>query len=534
MGGNNRSRHDTAARRNLFFPLCSFLKQASLYHHRCGIAFGFFPDHDILIIFEYTPDTLSPQKLFGLDLLSSGPALYSFLPLFIFFSLRWCSVLLDCVEVLLVSTDPVQLGKVVVALAAGPSLAGRPRDRPNRLLLRCAHSPHTFTRSHSAACQPWLGLNARLTDTRVSSRQTIDNTRQTGRPQSILPPTPKAHPANRLITSGFEPLPTPQLIPEPNHILLPAFLVHTREQPTPLAHCPSASATMDQWQGYSDAAAGSQRRYNGTSQRDYPRQNSQHQQSPGPLRYDQYGNVSQSSATSPMSTPQLRDNNGDVAMSDAHDAYGAMKYPMRPHHQTHLSGSARPSAMALHSAEPSAAAQRYSPMEVLSPTSPYPPKPASGQFSPHRQSPTRANSDYSSSPYYPSRQSSQLPTLASYGNNGQDSQPGSAAPYDGANDLKPRRTQEKKPVPEFKKLRAVSDLRPVVNAQPPFRRANPEGGFISVSYPAADLTWPRLTHAFMTVAFESSHDAAPRNLSNLQPELQIRIFSKPPPSTYQA
>ncbi|KAI0168372.1 kinase-like domain-containing protein [Pestalotiopsis sp. NC0098] len=236
---------------------------------------------------------------------------------------------------------------------------------------------------------------------------------------------------------------------------------------------------MDQWQGYSDAAAGSQRRYNGTSQRDYPQQNSQHQQSPGPLRYDQYGNVSQSSATSPMSTPQLRDNNGDVAMSDAHDAYGAMKYPMRPHHQTHLSGSARPSAMALHSAEPSAAAQRYSPMEVLSPTSPYPPKPASGQFSPHRQSPTRANSDYSSSPYYPSRQSSQLPTLASYGNNGQDSQPGSAAPYDGANDLKPRRTQEKKPVPEFKKLRAVSDLRPVVNAQPPFRRANPEGGFIS-------------------------------------------------------
>ncbi|KAI4596549.1 dual specificity protein kinase yak1 [Pestalotiopsis sp. 9143b] len=236
---------------------------------------------------------------------------------------------------------------------------------------------------------------------------------------------------------------------------------------------------MDQWQGYSDAAAGSQRRYNGTSQRDYPQQNTQHQQSPGPLRYDQYGNVSQSSATSPMSTPQLRDNNGDVAMSDAHDAYGAMKYPMRPHHQTHLSGSTRPSAMALHSAEPSAAAQRYSPMEVLSPTSPYPPKPASGQFSPHRQSPTRANSDYSSSPYYPSRQSSQLPALASYGNNGQDSQPGSAAPYDGANDLKPRRTQEKKPVPEFKKLRAVSDLRPVVNAQPPFRRANPEGGFIS-------------------------------------------------------
>ncbi|KKF95325.1 Serine/threonine-protein kinase ppk15 [Ceratocystis platani] len=34
-------------------------------------------------------------------------------------------------------------------------------------------------------------------------------------------------------------------------------------------------------------------------------------------------------------------------------------------------------------------------------------------------------------------------------------------------------------MPEFKRLRALTDLNPKVNAQPPFRRANPEGGFIS-------------------------------------------------------
>jgi hypothetical protein len=39
----------------------------------------------------------------------------------------------------------------------------------------------------------------------------------------------------------------------------------------------------------------------------------------------------------------------------------------------------------------------------------------------------------------------------------------------------------KGPVPEFKKIRAPTDLRPKVTSQPLFRRANPEGGFISVS-----------------------------------------------------
>lgn len=37
------------------------------------------------------------------------------------------------------------------------------------------------------------------------------------------------------------------------------------------------------------------------------------------------------------------------------------------------------------------------------------------------------------------------------------------------------------PVPKFQKLKSVQELHPRMNAQPPYRRANPEGGFISVS-----------------------------------------------------
>lgn len=37
------------------------------------------------------------------------------------------------------------------------------------------------------------------------------------------------------------------------------------------------------------------------------------------------------------------------------------------------------------------------------------------------------------------------------------------------------------PVPKFRKLEKVQDFVPKINPQPAFRRANPEGGFISVS-----------------------------------------------------
>jgi dual specificity protein kinase YAK1 len=36
------------------------------------------------------------------------------------------------------------------------------------------------------------------------------------------------------------------------------------------------------------------------------------------------------------------------------------------------------------------------------------------------------------------------------------------------------------PVPKFQKIKSVQELQPRVHAQPAYRRANPEGGFISV------------------------------------------------------
>ncbi|EAA33897.2 kinase-like protein [Neurospora crassa] len=278
-----------------------------------------------------------------------------------------------------------------------------------------------------------------------------------------------------------------------------------------------------QWQPYSDSAAsGSSRRYNNgsgqmsMSPRDYA-SNGQVQAQQQPLagyKYDPYQaglNPSaqpQSSSISPMTSSQSRDANGDVAMQDAHDPYSSqnptIKYPLRPHHS--LSGG-RPASLST-SQEPSAAAQRYSPMEALSPASQYP---KGSQFSPaQRQSPTRPNEyappqsqqqqqppqqQQQQSPYYTSRQASQqLPPINPYAPAQHDhSYPNSAisSTMDGSYmDPKspPRRMNsqsqqmpmpERTPVPEFRKIRGPQDLRPKINKQPAHRRANPEGGFIS-------------------------------------------------------
>jgi hypothetical protein len=42
------------------------------------------------------------------------------------------------------------------------------------------------------------------------------------------------------------------------------------------------------------------------------------------------------------------------------------------------------------------------------------------------------------------------------------------------------RTPGAGPVPKFQKVKSAQELQPRINSQPPFRRANPEGGFISV------------------------------------------------------
>jgi dual specificity protein kinase YAK1 len=267
---------------------------------------------------------------------------------------------------------------------------------------------------------------------------------------------------------------------------------------------------MDQWQQFSDSGGSSRRyngnpppgqqqppmsrEYNGSSQAYNGNAQTQQAQPPSGFTYEQYqGALSahpQSLTASPTATPQMRDGNGDVAMQDAGDPYSGMKYPMRPHHQQHLSGS-RPTAH--HSShEPSAAAQRYSPMETLSPSSPYAPQ--QGQYPAQgNRSPTRTGTFSSPTSYYASRQQGQqLPPITPYASNN-DSYPSSATAQLNAvfgNDPKsPRRPVPQSaqgppgrgPVPEFTKIRAMTDLQPKVNAQPAFRRANPEGGFISVS-----------------------------------------------------
>ncbi|KAJ6786564.1 hypothetical protein PWT90_07322 [Aphanocladium album] len=189
-------------------------------------------------------------------------------------------------------------------------------------------------------------------------------------------------------------------------------------------------------------------------------------------------------AVSPMAAGQPRDGNGDVPMRDAIDSHAGIKYAMRPHHQPHMSGGR---AAALHSPhdQPSSAAQRYSPMETLSPTSPYGAAKQSQFAGPPSQTQSPAGaSEYPQSPYYAGRpQNAQLPPMSPYGPSGTDGYPSATVAHlDGTfNSKSPQRAAAPtvKRVPEFRKLRAVSDLQPKNNRQPPFRRANPEGGFIS-------------------------------------------------------
>lgn len=282
-----------------------------------------------------------------------------------------------------------------------------------------------------------------------------------------------------------------------------------RSSTTPTRDISSASLfAMDQWGAYSDSA-GASRRYNGNAQTNQPPPQASRDynggsqsQPPGSFTHDQYqggmASYPQSVTASPISTPNMRDGNGDVNMADAGDPYNTMKYPMRPHHQQHLSSSRLGSQHSPGEA-PSAAAQRYSPMETLSPTSPYGASQAQSQYSAQvasqRQSPTRPGNYPSPNSYYTSRQQpQQLPPITPYSsNNNNESYPNSATVQLNAvfgNDPKaPRRPGQQTldgppgrgPVPEFSKVRQITDLRPKINAQPAFRRANPEGGFISVS-----------------------------------------------------
>lgn len=209
--------------------------------------------------------------------------------------------------------------------------------------------------------------------------------------------------------------------------------------------------------------------------------------------------------------PRIMDYNGDIdgdmPMEDA-DPYNRQKYSSRPTAQSN-----RYSSQFLPTQDDgssSRAAAKYSPMNT-SPTSPglsspqqqlgshpyasYTPQQTSARQSPSRPNPyaTPAQQPQQQQTYYtsPTRaHASQLPPIQS------NLSPDSYYPQSATQQLNavfgrearsPRTLQpqqqlppgSKGPVPQFKKCQNVSELEPRISQQPPFRRAHPEGGFIS-------------------------------------------------------
>lgn len=198
------------------------------------------------------------------------------------------------------------------------------------------------------------------------------------------------------------------------------------------------------------------------------------------------------------------DLDGDMPMEDA-DPYNTQKYN-RPPTNTNRNSQYLPA----HAEDAtSRAASRYSPMNT-SPTSPYLPGPPqqqpggnqyssytpqqSARQSPHRQnpyaSPTSSQRYYASPPSSARAHSSQLPplqpTLSPTGYFPQSATQQLNAVFGreaGSPGNQHPQYQPPPPsrgsVPQTTKCNNVAELQPRINAQPPFRRANPEGGFIS-------------------------------------------------------
>ena len=160
-----------------------------------------------------------------------------------------------------------------------------------------------------------------------------------------------------------------------------------------------------QWQLYGDPSINHPARFAAGSAsaplqagRDAGGQNQQHYP-PAGYAFDSHqpmpsGSNSLSISSTPAVTPHAHDYTGeiDVHMEDA-DPYNRAKYPSRPAHQH------RASTQYL-GHEASSASQRYSPMNVLSPTVPYSSSPNSqsqnafsyqNQNSSSRHTPTRQN-----------------------------------------------------------------------------------------------------------------------------------------------
>ncbi|KAL9600080.1 MAG: hypothetical protein Q9179_003339 [Wetmoreana sp. 5 TL-2023] len=210
----------------------------------------------------------------------------------------------------------------------------------------------------------------------------------------------------------------------------------------------------------------------------------------------------QSMAGSPAGTPRSRafSSDGDIAMEDA-DPYNRMKYPSRPTHSHRASAQYIPH-------DDSAAARRYSPMKTVTPSSHHAASPQHPVQVPHsqymsqsssaRQSPTRPHQYTTpSQSYYSTSTSSRqppshLPPIQAGDAISDQYYPNSAtaqlnavfgreakSPRHSRLSQQPSGDIPRGPVPRFKRLDQPDDLEPRMNAQPAFRRANPEGGFIS-------------------------------------------------------
>ncbi|EGD95240.1 dual specificity protein kinase [Trichophyton mentagrophytes] len=204
-------------------------------------------------------------------------------------------------------------------------------------------------------------------------------------------------------------------------------------------------------------------------------------------------------------TPNARDLDHDTHMEDA-DPYNRAKYSARP--PTHQ----RNSSQYLANEETSSAARRYSPMNIISPTLPYNMSPNTAQntygFPPTAKSsshpsPTSTNNysasqSYQSPPSAPSRphaprlppmqsndmsperyypQSATLQLHSAFGQDSKSHRPVSYQPQSAGGS--PSVGMGRGPVPKFQSIKCISELQPRINKQPAFRRANPEGGFIS-------------------------------------------------------
>ncbi|EFW16013.1 protein kinase Yak1 [Coccidioides posadasii str. Silveira] len=180
-----------------------------------------------------------------------------------------------------------------------------------------------------------------------------------------------------------------------------------------------------------------------------------------------------SMTSSPTATPLTREYiDPDTPMEDA-DPYNRSKYPTRSSQQN------RPSSQYL-SSEESSVARKYSPMNITSPAVPYNASPNTSQAgAPSRPQaprlPPMQTTDISPEQYYPQSATLQLHTAFGQNSKTQPARPSHLNQSSSALETSARRG----PVPRFQKIKSTQELKPKVNAQPAFRRANPEGGFIS-------------------------------------------------------